>query len=89
MGLQMRYKSAFSDRVSHAASIRPTVGDLVREGIENDWPYIFTDAEFEPLIEAVSPRSSRDLTGFGRREPRRGDFCRPAAPRYATSAEDR
>ena len=23
------------------------VGELVREGIENDWPYIFTDLEFE------------------------------------------
>jgi len=28
------------------------VGDLVREGIEGDWPYIFTDNEFEPAIEA-------------------------------------
>jgi len=28
------------------------VGELVREGIENNWPYIFTDAEFEPLIDA-------------------------------------
>jgi NAD(P)-dependent dehydrogenase (short-subunit alcohol dehydrogenase family) len=28
------------------------VGELVREGIEGDWPYIFTDAEFEPAIEA-------------------------------------
>lgn len=28
------------------------VGELVREGIENDWPYIFTDTEFEPFIEA-------------------------------------
>ena len=28
------------------------VGDLVREGIEGDWPYIFTDNEFEPVIEA-------------------------------------
>ena len=27
------------------------VGELVREGIENDWPYIFTDTEFEPIIE--------------------------------------
>ena len=27
------------------------VGELVREGIENDWPYIFTDTEFEPLID--------------------------------------
>ena len=24
------------------------VGELVREAIENDWPYIFTDTEFEP-----------------------------------------
>jgi NAD(P)-dependent dehydrogenase (short-subunit alcohol dehydrogenase family) len=28
------------------------VGELVREGIEHDWPYIFTDLEFEPQIEA-------------------------------------
>lgn len=28
------------------------VGELVREGIEGDWPYIFTDTEFEPYIEA-------------------------------------
>ena len=28
------------------------VGELVREGIEGDWPYIFTDIEFEPVIEA-------------------------------------
>jgi NAD(P)-dependent dehydrogenase (short-subunit alcohol dehydrogenase family) len=28
------------------------VGELVREGIENDWPYIFTDTEFEPYIDA-------------------------------------
>lgn len=28
------------------------VGELVREGIENDWAYIFTDNEFEPLIDA-------------------------------------
>ncbi|HEY1749876.1 MAG TPA: SDR family NAD(P)-dependent oxidoreductase [Caulobacteraceae bacterium] len=28
------------------------VGDLVREGIEGDWPYIFTDTEFEPFIAA-------------------------------------
>jgi len=27
------------------------VGDLVREGIENNWDYIFTDTEFEPNIE--------------------------------------
>lgn len=39
------------DRV--AEGIDPLyVGELVREGIENDWPYIFTDTEFEPAIEA-------------------------------------
>jgi len=47
------------------------VGELVREGIENDWPYIFTDVEFEPLIEA---RFAAIKQGFDRirgREPRR------------------
>lgn len=39
------------DRVSQG--IDPAyVGELVREAIENDWPYIFTDTEFEPYIEA-------------------------------------
>jgi hypothetical protein len=58
------------ERVSHG--IDPSyVGELVREGIENDWPYIFTDAEFEPLIEA---RFSAIREGFDRirgRDPRR------------------
>ena len=47
------------------------VGELVREGIENDWPYIFTDTEFEPPIEA---RFANIKAGFDRvrgREPRR------------------
>ena len=47
------------------------VGELVREGIENDWPYIFTDVEFEPMIEA---RFAAIKQGFDRirgREPRR------------------
>ena len=40
----------FQERVSRG--IDPLyVGELVREGIENDWPYIFTDTEFEPLID--------------------------------------
>jgi NAD(P)-dependent dehydrogenase (short-subunit alcohol dehydrogenase family) len=42
---------AMRDRV--AQGIDPLyVGELVREGIENDWPYIFTDTEFEPAIAA-------------------------------------
>jgi len=46
------------------------VGELVREGIENDWPYIFTDNEFEPFIDA---RFAAIKQGFDRirgREPR-------------------
>jgi NAD(P)-dependent dehydrogenase (short-subunit alcohol dehydrogenase family) len=54
------------------AGIDPAyVGELVREGIENDWPYIFTDAEFEPLIEA---RFAAIKQGFDRirgRTPKR------------------
>ena len=47
------------------------VGELVREGIEGDWPYIFTDVEFEPMIEA---RFAAIKQGFDRirgRDPRR------------------
>jgi len=47
------------------------VGELVREGIENDWPYIFTDTEFEPVI---TQRFANIKAGFDRvrdREPRR------------------
>ena len=58
------------DRI--ASGIDPLyVGELVREGIENDWPYIFTDAEFEPAIEA---RFANIKAGFDRvrsRIPRR------------------
>ena len=46
------------------------VGELVREGIENDWPYIFTDTEFEPLID---DRFAAIKQGFDRirgRQPR-------------------
>jgi NAD(P)-dependent dehydrogenase (short-subunit alcohol dehydrogenase family) len=60
----------FSDRVAHG--VDPLyVGELVREGVENDWAYIFTDTEFEPPIEA---RFAAIKQGFDRirgREPRR------------------
>jgi NAD(P)-dependent dehydrogenase (short-subunit alcohol dehydrogenase family) len=45
------------------------VGELVREGIEQDWSYIFTDNEFEPLIDE---RFAAIKQGFDRirgREP--------------------
>jgi NAD(P)-dependent dehydrogenase (short-subunit alcohol dehydrogenase family) len=56
-----------------AAGIDPDyVGELVREGIEGDWPYIFTDTEFEPFVEA---RFATIRQGFdrirGRKPPRR------------------
>jgi NAD(P)-dependent dehydrogenase (short-subunit alcohol dehydrogenase family) len=61
---------AISERV--AQGIDPLyVGELVREGIENDWAYIFTDNEFEPFIDA---RFAAIKQGFDRirgREPRR------------------
>jgi NAD(P)-dependent dehydrogenase (short-subunit alcohol dehydrogenase family) len=46
------------------------VGELVREAIENDWPYIFTDTQFEPGVEA---RFADIKAGFDRirdRKPR-------------------
>lgn len=39
------------------------VGELVREGIEGNWPYIFTDAEFEPQ---VAQRFAAITAGFDR-----------------------
>jgi NAD(P)-dependent dehydrogenase (short-subunit alcohol dehydrogenase family) len=59
----------FQERVSNG--IDPLyVGELVREGIENDWPYIFTDTEFEPFID---DRFAAIKQGFDRirgRQPR-------------------
>lgn len=46
------------------------VGELVREGIEGDWPYIFTDTQFEPGVDA---RFAAIKAGFDRireRKPR-------------------
>lgn len=55
-----------------ASGIDPLyVGELVREAIEGDWPYIFTDTEFEPLFDM---RVAAIKAGFDRvrgREPRR------------------
>jgi len=47
------------------------VGELVREGIENDWPYIFTDAEFEPFIEARFAEIKRGFDRIRERKVRR------------------
>jgi NAD(P)-dependent dehydrogenase (short-subunit alcohol dehydrogenase family) len=47
------------------------VGELVREGIENDWPYIFTDLEFEPVIEARFAAIKQSFDQIRGRDPRR------------------
>jgi NAD(P)-dependent dehydrogenase (short-subunit alcohol dehydrogenase family) len=39
------------------------VGELVREGIEQDWPYIFTDLQFEAAVDA---RFAAIKAGFDR-----------------------
>ncbi len=58
------------ERISNG--IDPTyVGELVREGIENDWPYIFTDVEFEPMIEARFAAIKQGFDRIREREPRR------------------
>ncbi len=47
------------------------VGELVREGIENDWPYIMTDAEYEPVIEARFASIKEAFDRIRDRTPRR------------------
>lgn len=58
------------DRV--AQGIDPLyVGELVREGIENDWPYIFTDNEFEPFVDARFAAIKEGFNKVRGRIPRR------------------
>ena len=47
------------------------VGELVREGIEEDWPYILTDNEFEPLIDERFAAIKQGFDQIRGREPRR------------------
>ena len=49
------------------------VGELVREGIENDWPYIFTDCEFEPMVERRFAEIKRGFDRIRDRTPRHSD----------------
>jgi NAD(P)-dependent dehydrogenase (short-subunit alcohol dehydrogenase family) len=68
-GPAAEFSKMVTDRV--ATGIDPSyVGELVREGIEQDWPYIFTDNEFESLVDE---RFAAIKQGFDRirgREPR-------------------
>ncbi|MEQ3744643.1 MAG: SDR family NAD(P)-dependent oxidoreductase [Henriciella sp.] len=47
------------------------VGELVREGIEEDWDYILTDTEFEPIIQARFDAIKAAYDRIRNREPRR------------------
>jgi NAD(P)-dependent dehydrogenase (short-subunit alcohol dehydrogenase family) len=49
----------------------PYVGELVREGIENDWAYIFTDAEFESAIDMRFAAIKQSFDRIRTRTPRR------------------
>ncbi len=58
------------DRVSNG--IDPLyVGELVREGMESDWPYIFTDTEFEPMFGARFTAIKQGFDKIRDRVPRR------------------
>jgi NAD(P)-dependent dehydrogenase (short-subunit alcohol dehydrogenase family) len=46
-------------------------GELVREAVENDWPYIFTDTDFEPVIGARFAAIRKDFDQSRGRTPRR------------------
>lgn len=69
-GPRAEFVKAFRERIDNG--IDPLyVGELVREAIEGDWPYIFTDTEFEPVIDN---RFAAIKQGFDRirgRKPRR------------------
>ena len=47
------------------------VGELVREGIEKDWGYIFTDNEFEPVLDARYAAIKQGFDQVRGRTPRR------------------
>jgi NAD(P)-dependent dehydrogenase (short-subunit alcohol dehydrogenase family) len=47
------------------------VGELVREGVEKDWPYIFTDLEFEPMVEARFAAIKQGFDQIRGRTPKR------------------
>ena len=43
----------------------------MREGIENDWPYILTDTEFEPVIDERFAQIKAGFDQIRDRVPRR------------------
>lgn len=69
-GLEAEVVDMIRGRISHG--IDPAyVGELVRQGIEEDWPYIFTDTEFEPHIEARFAAIKAGFDKIRKRTPQR------------------
>ncbi len=69
-GPRLEQIKMITERVAHG--IDPIyVGELVREGVEKNWPYIFTDPEFEPMIEARFAAIKEGFDQIRGREPRR------------------
>jgi hypothetical protein len=48
-----------------------SVRRFVREGVEKDWPHIFTDLEFEPMIEARFAAIKQGFDHIRGRNPKR------------------
>ena len=69
-GPRAEFIKAFQERINNG--IDPLyVGELVREAIENDWPYIFTDTEHEPIIERRFVAIKQGFDRIRGRTPRR------------------
>ena len=47
------------------------LAERVSRGIENDWPHIFTDCEFEPMIDARFAEIKRGFDRIHDRQARR------------------
>ncbi|WP_354240402.1 SDR family NAD(P)-dependent oxidoreductase [Bradyrhizobium sp. LA2.1] len=69
-GPRAEWINMLQERISQG--IEPNyVGELVREGVEKDLPYIFTDLEFEPMIEARFAAIKQGFDHIRGRTPKR------------------
>lgn len=69
-GPRAEYINMVRERISQG--IDPIyVGELVREGVENDWAYIFTDLEFEPMVDARFAAIKQGFDQIRGRTPKR------------------
>jgi NAD(P)-dependent dehydrogenase (short-subunit alcohol dehydrogenase family) len=67
---QAERMKAFAEAM--AQGIDPNyVGELVREGIEGDWPYILTDTQFEPFIDMRFAEIKKGFDRIRDRVPKR------------------